>query len=193
MQILEVEEEKAKMPDPRSYDELDCYRDIHSSKLRKMIVNTFVALWGRNKADQVPGATKDGVAVLTEHNFKTNIKHIIGYDAPYFGKLIYIYLSGGRDQVKITLVDWYKFLASFVSDNEKKQQLRTCFKLFDIDNDGCLNVLNLLHLQKNICNTSTIGVEVMNLLDHFMATNIYFKNLRERLPITFDVFANRLN
>jgi hypothetical protein len=191
-QIIEVEEEKARMPDPRNYDELDKFRH-HTSKQRKMIVNTFIALWGRTIAEQVPAATRDGFAVLTEHNFKTNIKNIIGYDAPYFGKLLYIYLSGGRDQVKITLAEWYKFLAVFLEEGECKPQLRICFKLLDIDNDGCLNVLNLLHLQKNISNTSPLGLEVMHIVDHFMKTNIYSKNIRERIPITFDIFCNLLN
>lgn len=98
------------MPDPRSYDELLVYQ--HPATIRKMITNTFIALWGRSKCETAP--TKDGVAVLTEHCLTANIKHVIGFDAPYFGKMLYFLLAKGRDQVKITIVEWYHFLATFV-------------------------------------------------------------------------------
>ena len=49
------------------------------------------------------GAHIDGIAVLTEENFMKNIKYVIGEDEPYFGKMLYLYMSKGYDKAKITI------------------------------------------------------------------------------------------
>ena len=41
--------------------------------------------------------------MLTEENFIKNIKYVIGVDEPYFGKMLYLWMSQGYDRTKITI------------------------------------------------------------------------------------------
>lgn len=70
------------------------------------IYNSFVTLWGRSKADQVVGASEANKAVLLEESFKKNIRYIIGTDCPFFGKMLYLHMSGGFDKSRINLTTW---------------------------------------------------------------------------------------
>ena len=63
---------------------------------------------------------------------------------------------------------YYKFIVNFFREEDKKQQLRLCYMLLDFDTDGVLNILNLLHLQKNIPDTSLLGIEIMSLFDFYL-------------------------
>ncbi len=101
----------------------------------------------------------DGVCVLTEKNFVRNIKHVIGCDEPYFGKMLYLWISQGYDRAKITINDFIEWLIPFKGDNKQKQ-LHLCFDILDIDNDKLLNILNLLHLQKNLKPRTILAREV---------------------------------
>mmetsp|Transcript_16528 Transcript_16528/g.22333 ORF Transcript_16528/g.22333 Transcript_16528/m.22333 type:complete len:97 (+) Transcript_16528:1-291(+) len=93
----------------------------------------FEKLWGGvGKNDQVPGSHIDGVCVLTEQNFIKNIKHIIGIDEPYFGKMLYLWMSNGFDGARITIRDFIEYLLPFRGDNKQKQH-RLCFEILDID------------------------------------------------------------
>ena len=49
------------------------------------------------------GSELEGVAVLLEENFTKNIKYVLGVDYPFFGKLLYLFISGGYDKAKITM------------------------------------------------------------------------------------------
>jgi len=69
--------------------------------------------------------------------------------------------------------------------------MKMCFAILDFDGDGILNVLNLLHLQKNIPSTSLLGMEIMNLFDFYMRCNIYSRTLRDATVITFDVYDTK--
>ena len=112
------------------------------------MVDCFEKLWGgQSKSDKIPGAHIDGVAALTEENFIKNIKHVLGVDEPYFGKMLYLWMSNGYDRAKITILDFFEALIPFRDDN-KELQHRICFKILDIDQDRNLNILNLLHLNK---------------------------------------------
>ena len=42
-----------------------------------------------------------------EENFVKNIHRVIGEDEPFFGKLLYLWMSKGFDRVKITI---YQFI-----------------------------------------------------------------------------------
>ena len=41
-------------------------------------------------------------------------------------------------------------LRDFAIDENKQQMSKNCFAIYDIDNDGQLNILNLLHLQQKL-------------------------------------------
>ena len=66
--------------------------------------------------------------------------------------------------------------------------MRLCFKLLDIDQDGYLNILNLLHLYKNVKTNSIIGNEILTVIEYFLRMNVYQRSVREKVEINFEVF-----
>lgn len=55
----------------------------------------FKKLWGfgGTAADIFPESEVDGIPYLTERNFIHNIRFLIGVEAPFFGKILYLYFS----------------------------------------------------------------------------------------------------
>lgn len=108
-------------------------------------------MWGgESKNDWIPGSSNaEGIAVLTETNFIKNIKYVLGDDIedPYFGKMLYLWMSDGYDKAKITVKNFIMHLLPFREDN-KGEQHRKCFAILDLDGDRTLNILNLLHLHR---------------------------------------------
>ena len=112
------------------------------------------------------------MAVLLEENFTRNIKHVIGVDDPFFGKLLYLWMANGLDKVKIPMHTFIDYLAVFHKD-DKNDHARTSFKILDIDHDGLINILNLLHLYKNMKLSSLLGREVKLLIDTYLEKNVF--------------------
>lgn len=109
------------MPNSATDEELSRFKDWIPPVVYHNICRAFKKLWGFNNPDaQVAGSEVDGVAVLVEKNFTQNIKYVIGVDCPFFGKLLYLYMSDGLDLVKITLAKFFESLKSFVLDEDKQ-------------------------------------------------------------------------
>jgi hypothetical protein len=97
---------------------------------------------------------------LTEEDIVGNMKNIFGYHSPYFGKLLYLMLSGGLDKAKISMSTFIKELLVFKKEDVHYVYNTFAFRLYDLDHDGVLNVMNLLHLQINIPYSSLVGQEI---------------------------------
>ena len=81
---------------PHSDDALAAAKDGIAEVVYKQILRAFKKLWGQG-SDVQKDSMQDGISVLTEANFTKNIKHVIGVDCPYFGKLLYLYFAKGLD------------------------------------------------------------------------------------------------
>ena len=97
---------------------------------------------------------------ITEKDIITNMKNIFGYDCPYFAKMIYLLLSGGYDKAKISMSKFIKEFIILKGEDLHSQFNTLAFKLYDIDHDNVLNVMNLLHLQMNVPPSSLVGKEI---------------------------------
>ena len=64
------------------------------------------------------GAEQDGVAMLLEENFTKNIKYVIGVENEFFGKLLYLWMSGGYDKAKISMAHFIESLLVFYRDDK---------------------------------------------------------------------------
>ena len=51
--------------------------------------------------------------MLVEQNFTQNIKHVIGVEHEFFGKLLYLWMSGGYDKAKISMQQFIENLLVF--------------------------------------------------------------------------------
>lgn len=80
-------------------------------EIARNLYNTFLAVWGRRKEDQISYANFKSRAVLVEENFIKNIKYVIGTDCPFLGKLLFLHMGGGFGKARITMLTWFSFFA----------------------------------------------------------------------------------
>ena len=57
---------------------------------------------------------------MTEANFIKNIKYVLGVDEPYFGKMLYLWMSNGYDRTKISISEFIQFMLPFRTDDKVK-------------------------------------------------------------------------
>lgn len=106
-------------------------------RIYKAIEKTYKKLYGVGPGGKILDNTEiDGNPVLIEENFKQNISQIIGYDCPFFGKLMYLYFSKGYDKAKITMPQFFEGLKPYCNEDERQQHNITSFKILDSDKDG---------------------------------------------------------
>ena len=70
--------------------------------------------------------------------------------------------------------------------------MKQCYHLCDLDRDNELNLLNLLHLYKNIPKTSAIGLELLTLIEYHIQHNIKANSQHDRIRINFEIFNQLL-
>ena len=57
-----------------------------------------------------------------------------------------------------------------------------------MDRDGCLNILNLLHLHKHFDFMSILGQEIYHAIDYYMEKSIWSKSVISRMEVTQEIF-----
>jgi hypothetical protein len=145
----------------------------------KSIERAFKKLWGF--PDRIiPDTEVDGIPFLIEANFTQNISEVTGQESPFFGKLLYLYFSGGLDRVKISLQKFAEGLKPYTNDDERVRHAKTSFKILDLDNDGVLNVINLLHLHKHIPDNTPMGLELFEVIQWFLEKNMRNKSILKK-------------
>lgn len=118
---------------------------------------------------------------LTEENFKDNFKNVFGVDQPFFGKLLYIWMARGYDKAKISLLRFLECLYPLWNMENRFNHNKIIFQILDLDRDGGLNIINLLHLQRNLSAGSLIGQDVIKLIQFFITNFLSKKNLQSTL------------
>ena len=114
---------------------------------------------------------------LTEKDIITNMKNIFGYDSPYFAKMIYLLLSEGYDKAKISMSKFIKEFIILKGEDLHSLFNTLAFRLYDIDRDNLLNVMNLVHLQMNVPPSSLVGKEIFQYVFFFALSNNRFSSL----------------
>ena len=66
--------------------------------------------------------------------------------------------------------------------------LRLCFEILDIDKDRLLNILELLHLNKNLKPHTLLSREIIVIMDEYLVKNLMNSNKKPRIDINFDGF-----
>ena len=134
-------------PTPGNDEELASYFESMNETCYKSIERAFKLLWGWRRPENVqPDSDMDGIPYLTERNFTKNIKFVINQESEFFGKLLYLHFSNGKDKYKVTIQRFFEGLKTYTDESDKLSMHKTSFSILDLDNDGKLNVINLLHL-----------------------------------------------
>lgn len=126
----------------------------------QFILNTFRTLQGKEDKANNPKDIENNMQIahtdmethiyLEEKHFKNNFVKVFGVDCPFFGKLLYLYMSKGKDHAKISLLRFMECLFPLFNEGNRQNHNKIAFKILDIDNDNSLNILNLLHLKMNL-------------------------------------------
>ena len=125
---------------------------------------------------------------LDEKDLKNNTKEVFGIDCPFFGKILYLFMSKGFDRAKISLARFLECLYPLYDDANRMNQNKIAFKIMDIDRDNSLNIINLLHLQKNFHATSKMGIEIYKIMEYQIQKNLHNKNSFRHEKINYDIF-----
>ena len=130
---------------------------------------------------------------LTEENFKNNFKNVFGVDCPFFGKLLYIWMAKGFDKAKISLLRFLECLYPLWNLENRFNHNKIIFQILDLDRDGGLNIINLLHLQKNLSPDCLVGKEIIKMIKYFIDNFLSKKNLQSsmgaRQIIDYELFV----
>ena len=103
-----------------------------------------------NKILEVLPTYQETQIYLEEKDFVNNTGKVFGQECPYFGKLLYLFMSGGYDRQRISLLKFIECLMPLHSNENRLQFNRLAFQILDFDRDQVLNILNILHMWKNI-------------------------------------------
>jgi len=91
-----------------------------------------------------------------------NFTNLFKSDCPAFGKLLYLYLAEGFHRCRIRPSRFIKrMLPLFDKDRHHFKVNALAFAILDVDRDGELSILNLVHLCLNIPLNTKIGREVI--------------------------------
>ena len=84
---------------------------------------------------------------IEEKNFLNNFKDVFETDCSFFGKLLYLHMARGFDKGKVSFLRYLEVLYPICSGENRMNHNKIVFNLLDLDLDGGLNIINLLHLQ----------------------------------------------
>ena len=93
------------------------------------------------------------------------------------GKLLYIWMAKGYDKAKISLKRFLECLFPLWNMENRFNHNKIIFQILDLDRDGGLNIINLLHLQKNLSPHSIVGKEIIKMIKYFIDNFLSKKNL----------------
>ena len=110
-------------------------------------------------AGQKPGFA-DWLAI-TEESLRENFAKVFGgFSCNIMAKLLYVYLSRGAD---FAMINFLRFTEAFLPVMSDYSEVRgeIPFRILDIDNDGKLNILNILQVHHNLTSRSANGKRCM--------------------------------
>lgn len=151
----------------------------------RSIERAFKKLYGNG---QYSDPDNEGQPYLTEKNFTQNIQEVTGTESEFFGKMLYLYFSNGLDKVKITMQRFFEGLKPYTVDEERQRHAQTTFRILDIDHDGTLNVINLLHLYTKIPTKTRLGQELFKVIEWFLDENTKKKSILQKIDINLEKY-----
>ena len=122
-------------PSAGTDEEMQTLKESISESYFKAMERAFKKLWGTGDRC-IPDTDIDGVPFLIERNFTQNISEVTGEESKFFGKLLYLFFSGGLDKMKITMQTFIKGLKPYAADDERQKHMQTSFSILDMDRDG---------------------------------------------------------
>ena len=117
-----------------------------------MYLQLFKQMLGSEEWVKKPAFFKEQHYYLNEQDIAKNMPKVLGVageGVQYFSKLFYLYMSKGFDKSKIGMSRMIECLDILASNDVNSSHNKMAFALYDLDRDGCLNILNLVTLQKN--------------------------------------------
>lgn len=73
-------------------------------------------------------------------------------------------MAKGYDRAKVSLFQFLKTLYPLTVPELRSQHNKIAFDILDLDRDRNMNILNMVHLQKNIDCSCQLGQEIVKLI-----------------------------
>jgi hypothetical protein len=119
-------------------------------------LNTFRVFEGKeqksyNKRDLLNNADNNHIRpensmYLEEKNFVKHFQDVFDTDCTFFGKLLYLHMARGFDKGKVSFLRYLEVLYPLCNAENRMNHNKIVYNLLDLDHDGGLNIINLLHL-----------------------------------------------
>lgn len=106
-----------------------------------------------------------------------NIAKVFGTDCQMFAKMLYLYMSKGYDRTKISFLRYLECLYPLFNNDNRQNHNKVAFKILDIDNDGQLNIMNLMHLHIYLAPSekgtqSRLSNEIFKLIEYYIKNTL---------------------
>jgi hypothetical protein len=131
------------------------------------------------------GGQKPGFAdwlAITEETLRENFAKVFGgFSCNIMAKLLYVYISRGAD---FAMINFLRFTEAFMPVMSDYSEVRgeVPFRVLDIDNDGKLNILNILQVHHNLTSRSPNGkrcmfaIELRKIFQEYKQKNLHLRD-----------------
>eukprot|EP00347_Sterkiella_histriomuscorum_P015607 403356388 len=123
---------------------------------------------------------------ITEQSMIENFSNLFGgHQVDIVAKLIYLYLSQGKDFVHLGIVQFGNVFIPLLNESKERRN-EFVFRLLDVQNEKKLNILHLLQYFKNLKTNTLFGQEIYKIFMEYKQKNILMKaGFRSQIVLNF--------
>lgn len=185
---FELYPKKARVMITPNFEHMDVEINMFKKQLGSKNFNTLLEGFLRLCAN--PDAIIDSHWYITHESMKKNFGKIFGEYNEYFCNIFYYYLSKGYENSKVPLASFVKSMHVFLGE-EKIPIMSKVFSFYDINHDGKITFLDLVHAQTFVPCDSQLGEEISQIVETYLNEVVLSRRRRLIFEITksnFDMF-----
>jgi len=102
--------------------------------------------------------------------------------------MLYIRMANGLDQAKIDFMRFIKIFDGFLDDSPKRRN-QAVFNLYDVKNQGMIDIMVLMQIYNNLKRNTYFGQELLILLREYKNKNILMTaGFSRKITLNFGTF-----
>ena len=131
---------------------------------------------------------------ISYESLSSKFKAVFGVTNTFFWKVFYYYLADGGEKEQISLYHFVKNMSPFLSE-EPGPVMRCVFRLYDINHDGIISIVDLLQAQASVSWDSQYGQEIHSVVNKYVNEVLLGKQRRRVIynieKHNFEMFLNK--
>lgn len=129
-----------------------------------------------------------GQYYLTEKSIVEHFAALFGYRCDPVAKLLYIKMAKGKDFAKIDFLKFARVLDPFLDEVPKKRN-RAAFDLYDVKNEGKIDIMVLMQILNNVDRNTYFAQEVLILIREYKLKNVLLSaGFSRQITLNFATF-----